>query len=372
MFFLHGVSTAVSDYSEGEFGSSKANLGLLGPDALDNVGAESKQSGEVARLLHVARGTVTARGTEDGLVLRIDGRADWGEIVSDLKQFLGERRQFLKGGEVALEWLDRLPTKEQTRELEALLKDSYGIDIIRPKRKDLSSKINVVQSGGNKPQRTTVGGAQPSDTRVSQVGFDAVNPSATNTSICSSSKVSADKLTTRSIDGLGASGAVSNGSAFWRQGSMSDESGCYDVGSADRQYIEHMTRLLGDEFLCDEEANAKVVFGTLRSGQRVETPYSLVVVGDVNPGADLIAGGDIVVFGSLRGTAHAAAYDDGAVDRVIVAMQMKPMQLRIGSVISRGSDEIVAGAELARIENRRIVVESFGPKANQAKRSRVR
>ena len=126
-----------------------------------------------------------------------------------------------------------------------------------------------------------------------------------------------------------------------------------------KRHASQISKLLGEDLYYDDEANAKVVFGTLRSGQRIETPFSLIVVGDVNPGADLVAGGDIIVFGSLRGTAHASAYDDEAFDRVILALQMQPMQLRIGSVISRGSDEVVKGAEVARIENRRIIVEAY-------------
>ena len=52
---------------------------------------------------------ISARGTEDGLVLRIDGGAEWREIVRDLEIFLGGRRKFFEGGEVAIEWLERLP-----------------------------------------------------------------------------------------------------------------------------------------------------------------------------------------------------------------------------------------------------------------------
>lgn len=108
----------------------------------------------------------------------------------------------------------------------------------------------------------------------------------------------------------------------------------------------------------------------MRSGQRIETPFSLIVVGDVNPGADLVAGGDIIVMGSLKGTAHAGAYEDENFEKFIFAMQMQPMQLRIGSVISRGSGESGKGAEVARIDNRSIVVEPYSAKTI-SKRNRV-
>ena len=155
-----------------------------------------------------------------------------------------------------------------------------------------------------------------------------------------------------------------------------DEGGMFSSPSSassisPRRVASQMAKMLGGpDLFYEDDANAKILFGTLRSGQRVETPFSLIVVGDVNPGADLVAGGDIVVLGSLRGTAHASAYDDDSFDRVIIALQMQPMQLRIGSVLSRGSEEVVRGAEIARIENRRIVVEAFNPRMLWGRKTR--
>jgi septum site-determining protein MinC len=136
---------------------------------------------------------------------------------------------------------------------------------------------------------------------------------------------------------------------------------------ASGDYLDRVSNVLGDDCFYDDEANAKVIFGTLRSGQRIETPFSLIVVGDVNPGADLIAGGDIIILGNLRGTAHAAAYDD-AEDRVIFALKMQPMQLRIGTIISRGSNECGKTPEIARVENKRIIVESFSSRGSTLKK----
>jgi septum site-determining protein MinC len=78
---------------------------------------------------------------------------------------------------------------------------------------------------------------------------------------------------------------------------------------------------------------AIIVRHTLRSGQSVRYPGHVIVVGDVHPGAKIIAGGDIVVWGSLRGTVHAGAMGDDAA--TVSALQLQPMQLRIGGHISR-------------------------------------
>ncbi|HBU12606.1 MAG TPA: hypothetical protein DEB31_07755, partial [Clostridiales bacterium] len=53
------------------------------------------------------------------------------------------------------------------------------------------------------------------------------------------------------------------------------------------------------------DAQSVFINGTVRSGQRIESEGDIVIVGDVNPGAEVIAGGSIAVFGKLRGLAHA-------------------------------------------------------------------
>jgi septum site-determining protein MinC len=72
--------------------------------------------------------------------------------------------------------------------------------------------------------------------------------------------------------------------------------------------------------------------GTLRGGQTLHNLGNIIVIGDVNPGAELIASGDIVVFGSLRGVAHAGAQGDGGAR--VVALELAPTQLRIATKIA--------------------------------------
>jgi septum site-determining protein MinC len=76
---------------------------------------------------------------------------------------------------------------------------------------------------------------------------------------------------------------------------------------------------------------------TLRSGQSVHSAGHVVVLGDVNPGAEVIAGGDVIVWGHLRGIVHAGAMGDPA--RCVCALDLSPTQLRIGSHIARPPDE---------------------------------
>jgi septum site-determining protein MinC len=99
---------------------------------------------------------------------------------------------------------------------------------------------------------------------------------------------------------------------------------------------------------------------TLRSGQRVEHPGHVVVIGDVNPGAEITAGGDIVVWGKLRGVVHAGAQGDD--EAVVCALSLAPTLLRIGNYIARAPDSEPtdnAVAEMARVSDGIIVAEPW-------------
>ena len=77
--------------------------------------------------------------------------------------------------------------------------------------------------------------------------------------------------------------------------------------------------------------------GTLRSGQQIESETSLIVLGDVNPGAKVIAKGNIVVLGALKGIAYAGA--DGDAGCFVAALEMDPVQIKIGDHIGRSADK---------------------------------
>jgi septum site-determining protein MinC len=110
----------------------------------------------------------------------------------------------------------------------------------------------------------------------------------------------------------------------------------------------------------------EIISKTLRSGTRREAAGSVIVLGDVNPGVELIANGDVIVVGTLRGLAHAGA--QGREDAIIWAQRIASPQLRIGSALARAEDSSFdvtrakdgEGAELARLEDGQIVIEPYG------------
>ncbi len=97
--------------------------------------------------------------------------------------------------------------------------------------------------------------------------------------------------------------------------------------------------------------------GHLRSGQVLEFEQSVIVIGDINPGASIISKGNIIVLGSLRGTAYAGA--SGKKNSFIVAMDMHPMQIRIADVFARAEDNSKGSVEprIAFVENKNITIE---------------
>jgi septum site-determining protein MinC len=98
---------------------------------------------------------------------------------------------------------------------------------------------------------------------------------------------------------------------------------------------------------------------SLRSGQKVNYNGNVVVLGDVNPGSEITANGDIVVLGSLRGVVHAGA--DGSQESIIMAYRLNPVQLRIGSSISRPPENnpVSPYPEIARLQNGQMYIEPY-------------
>jgi septum site-determining protein MinC len=98
---------------------------------------------------------------------------------------------------------------------------------------------------------------------------------------------------------------------------------------------------------------------TVRSGQAIHHPSNVVVLGDVNPGAEIIAGGDIIVWGVLRGMVH-AGYPNNE-HALVCSLQLAPVQLRIAHLLSRPPEgfEAQPRPEIAAIRQGQIVVETW-------------
>ena len=96
--------------------------------------------------------------------------------------------------------------------------------------------------------------------------------------------------------------------------------------------------------------------GTVRSGEYLDTPGDLLILGDVNPGAIVRAGGNIIIWGRLLGIAHAGS--EGNSQATISALLLRPVQLRIANKVARGPKEKTEFgiAEQAKIASGKIII----------------
>ncbi len=303
---------------------------------MDNVGGQ--ETGD--SLLATSRGgLVSARGTSDGVVLRLDGRVPDTSLKAALSEFMEPRKTFLGGQEISLEWIGVRPGVTLINEVTLLLQEQFGIAVKTSKTKEPTSS-----------------------------GFAQVIPN-------SASSINRDSISSREITVAKTPIAEPPPAIFHDSHGDDEERGLFagiddfapiDDEPTSRSKKDASQKLsLADPSLWDDP-DARVIYSTLRSGQRIESEHSLIIIGDINPGAEVVAGGDVFVLGSLRGVAHAGAYDETGGGRTIFALILQPTQLRIGTTMSRGSSEGGKVPEIAKVEGNMIVVEPFikksGPK----------
>ncbi len=110
-----------------------------------------------------------------------------------------------------------------------------------------------------------------------------------------------------------------------------------------------------------DDGTCKFVRSTIRSGTRIEYDGSVVILGDVNPGGEVVASGNVVVLGTLRGMVHAGSQGDR--EAFIYALNLKPTQIRIAEAIARMPEgeeqENTIQPELAKVKDGIIEVEQF-------------
>ena len=107
-----------------------------------------------------------------------------------------------------------------------------------------------------------------------------------------------------------------------------------------------------------DEESALWVNKTVRSGTRIEHDGHIVVLGDVNPGAEIIAEGSIIVWGRIRGVVHAGA--KGNQNAVVCALDLSPTQLRIAEQIAVSPERRGKSTpEVVRIKDGQLQAESW-------------
>jgi septum site-determining protein MinC len=108
------------------------------------------------------------------------------------------------------------------------------------------------------------------------------------------------------------------------------------------------------------EETALFVNKTLRSGSRVEFSGHVVVLGDINPGAEIVAEGSVIVWGRCRGAVHAGAKGDQSA--VVCALDLLPIRLQVADEVMNNSTRRETGKpEMAYISEKKVIIEVWQP-----------
>ena len=115
-----------------------------------------------------------------------------------------------------------------------------------------------------------------------------------------------------------------------------------------REHEEYYRQILSYALEDRQDQEGQFYKGTLRAGQVLETETSVVILGDVNPGANVVSKGNIVILGACRGNVYAGATGDKSC--FVAALVMKPILVRI-------ADKMVRSAITKRADNTQYKIE---------------
>jgi septum site-determining protein MinC len=243
------------------------------------------------------------KGIRDGLLVHLKPDEDWKDLVKQLVTFIDRQGAFFRGARLALDVGERSIRRHELGTLQNMLKDrEVALWAV------VSDSMTTISTARKLGLSTSLEAAPPAPTAPA----DAAGPAAADTSAAPTLlRVEEDRDAPPPIS--------------------SEETGTSGV----------------------------LVKRTLRSGRMVRSEGHVVVIGDVNPGAEIVAGGDVIVWGRLRGMVHAGAHGDE--EATVCALDMTPMQLRIaGHIATSPKDKHrVPKPEIAMVRDKRIVVESW-------------
>ncbi|MBV8067946.1 MAG: septum site-determining protein MinC [Candidatus Eremiobacteraeota bacterium] len=243
----------------------------------------------MSHILRAQRSVTLLRGRLGGLEVALSGR-DLGEGLAELEARLAEQPSFYRGSTATASFGPTLPSPEYLERLRAVLATA-GIDL---------RAVRGWAGGLNELASTQGLHFEDESVRLSDSARSLVADFA---------------------------GARSDIAQRRKRGES----------SVRRAKVEPQRERPPELRLVDAAPGTLYHAATLRGGQTLHHAGNIVVVGDVNPGAELIAGGDILVFGRLTGIAHAGAQGD---DRArIYALDLAATQLRIATLIAAEDGE---------------------------------
>jgi len=303
------------------------------------------------------------RGTARGLEIHVTATADLEALMGAIETRLGEAPEFFRGNDVRIRADGALPRGALARLDVIAEKFDLRIVEIGAAKAKLEAVPSVQLAAGSAPaaldEEITTQGPPPMPSRAAEVALDAL---AEPVAELAGAVVSDDVTQVEPAGEQAAAPAENTPAPAGLAPSIDPTLPIPDVVPTEREAtapvrIAQLAELAATREL--EPERTKVVIGPIRSGVILSHEGHLVIFGDVNPGADVRARGNIVVLGRLRGTAHAGI---GAQAAFILALRLEPQQLRIGRQVARADESsasTVNDCEIAHVVGDAITVERY-------------
>jgi septum site-determining protein MinC len=298
--------------------------------------------------------TVSIRGTREGLTITL-GAGDYDALFDELNEHLKLQGAFFRGGRVALQVGDRQMQPEQLSSLSELLEQ-------------FEVTLRTVVTSNVETQRAVQSlGLRLLETNDAEPTADVPPTREAPTPVATAAKPAAPTSVAPARPARQPEVPVAPAPAATDEADSQAESPFGPRRSAPAGPAREAERSAANAFqpilragALQEGSRGTLVRRLVRSGQVVRHPGHIVVIGDVNVGAEIIAGGDIIVWGRLYGTAHAGSMGDD--NALVCALEFAPLQLRIGSYVARPGEDASSGKrapEVASVRDGAIVVQPW-------------
>jgi len=264
---------------------------------------------------------ISIKGTREGLAITL-GEGDLDTICAELTNHLERQGAFFRGGVVTLDARDRaLDERDIVRVRDALARFSMVLRTVRSENEGTRKAVTELGLLGS-----------PVAEADGQPAVEGVRPTL------SPENSAPDRPAAEEAVDAPVAGSQST-------------AGGPDVALLSGQ----------GEGIAQAGARGLILRRRVRAGQTVRHSGSVVVIGDVNAGAEIISGCDVVIWGRLRGTVHAGCL--GNASAVVCALDLSPVQLRIADLITRPEDGAPRRGdsypEVAYVRDRTIIVERW-------------
>ena len=297
-------------------------------------------------------GVVQVSGRGTSVDFTIDDTSPFDQVTHGLRKYLVDNRGLWSKGSITVNAGLRIGSWDQLNELKAIIEKESGLTVARfwcsPDSIDPpSSQRSAAGPQGQTPGQTSQAPEFPSAQQTEKL----VQPRAHNEyPLAKRENGAAPATALRSLP-------IITGNPDLGPNPLDFGKGLGPVTNSETKptplYIEYIEDARDSLFTLSSRAQdtldeidymesrrdtALFIKSTCRSGEVIRHQGDVVVLGDVNPGAEIVAAGDITIFGSLRGLAHAGS--EGLTKAVIIAYRLESPRLQIGPYVGVAADPL--------------------------------